>query len=96
MFFHYYGVIGEHPKTPLKSQLVNEEGDKYSQAVHISHYPDNIPGGTFKKSSSSKHRQTQPEFSQSSIMQQGVARIPFGVENEESYAVDSVLTRSML
>ena len=51
LFFHYYGVIGEHPKTPLKSQLVNEEGDKYSQAVHISHYPDNIPR-TFKKSSS--------------------------------------------
>ena len=51
LFFHYYGAIGEHPKTPLKSRLVNEDGDKYSQAVHISHYPDNIPG-TFKKSSS--------------------------------------------
>lgn len=51
LFFRYYGAIGEHPKTPLKSQLVNEDGDKYSQAVHISHYPDNIPG-TFKKPSS--------------------------------------------
>ena len=51
LFFHYYGVIGEHPETALTSQLVNEDGDKYSQAVHTSHYPDNIPR-TFKKSSS--------------------------------------------
>lgn len=43
LLFHYDGVLGELRKTLPKSGLMDEDGDRYSQAVHTLRHPDNIP-----------------------------------------------------
>lgn len=41
--FHYFGVIGEPLKTRRRSELIDEDGNKYSQAAHTLYYPDKTP-----------------------------------------------------
>lgn len=52
-------VVGEPPKMPARSGLMDEHEDRYSQAVYTVQYSDNIPR-SFKKFNRYRDRQTLP------------------------------------